>query len=432
MNNQVVHLAQNGMQLWRGGGFSGPLSVSVNPADDSCWVADTGNNQVVHLGVVGAHSLSVTAAANSPTVGSGGTSNLTASYADNLGHGIASWSWTDGGAGGTFSPSATVQNPSYKAPANTTGGNRTVTLTVSATCNGPSPRTASKSTSLTVLPAPPAAPSTLVARPLSSSQVRLTWQDNATNETGFKIERRTRPSGSYSQIDTVEANVTTYTDTTCSRLTTYTYRVRAYGPGGDSPYSNEATVTTLRFDDVPLTSPYWRYVEAIAREGISTGCSTQPPLFCPTGLVTRELMAAFLCRALGLAQLRPAIPTFADVPPTRGSYGCVEALAAAGITRGCRTEGSVRYFCPTGLLTREQMALQLCRAVPIPTFNNPVATFSDVPKTHPYYIYVEGLYRAGVTQGCATQPRRYCPTSGVSREMMAVFLCRAFKISTGP
>ena len=43
---------------------------------------------------------------------------------------------------------------------------------------------------------------------------------------------------------------------------------------------------------------------------------------------------------------------------------------------------------------------------------------------------VSGLYRAGVAQGCATQPLRYCPTSGVSREMMAVFLCRAFEIST--
>jgi len=171
-------------------------------------------------------------------------------------------------------------------------------------------------------------------------------------------------------------------------------------------------------------------VEAIYRERISTGCSPRPPLFCPTSLVTRELMAAFLCRALGLAPLRPATPTFADVPPTRGSYGCVEALAAAGITRGCRTEGSVRYFCPTGLLTREQMALQLCRAVPISTYNKPVPTFSDVPKSSAYYIYVEGLYRAGVTQGCATQPLRYCPTSGVSREMMAVFLCRAFEIST--
>ena len=51
-NNQVVHLDQNGNQLWRSAGsptFSYPRSVSVNPTDGSCWVADDGNDQIVHL-----------------------------------------------------------------------------------------------------------------------------------------------------------------------------------------------------------------------------------------------------------------------------------------------------------------------------------------------------------------------------------------------
>ena len=48
-NNQVVHLAQDGTELWRGGEFHWPVSVSVYPSDGSCWVADEGNNQVVHL-----------------------------------------------------------------------------------------------------------------------------------------------------------------------------------------------------------------------------------------------------------------------------------------------------------------------------------------------------------------------------------------------
>jgi hypothetical protein len=44
-----VHIAPNGAELWRGGGFNQPWSVSVNRADGSCWVADTWNDQVVHL-----------------------------------------------------------------------------------------------------------------------------------------------------------------------------------------------------------------------------------------------------------------------------------------------------------------------------------------------------------------------------------------------
>ena len=45
--------AETVVEAWRGGGFHEPASVSVNPADGSCWVADTENNQVVHLSVSG-------------------------------------------------------------------------------------------------------------------------------------------------------------------------------------------------------------------------------------------------------------------------------------------------------------------------------------------------------------------------------------------
>jgi transcriptional regulator CtsR len=91
---------------------------------------------------------------------------------------------------------------------------------------------------------PPNAPSDLIATPISSSQINLSWQDNSSDETGFKIERKTG-SGSYSQIATVGAGVTSYSNTLLSAGTTYYYRVRAYSAAGDSAYSNEASATTL-------------------------------------------------------------------------------------------------------------------------------------------------------------------------------------------
>jgi transcriptional regulator CtsR len=93
-------------------------------------------------------------------------------------------------------------------------------------------------------PPPPNAPSDLIATPISSSQINLTWQDNSDNETGFKIERKTG-SGSYSQIATIGAGVTSYSNTGLTTSTTYYYRVRAYSAAGDSAYSNEASATTL-------------------------------------------------------------------------------------------------------------------------------------------------------------------------------------------
>ena len=81
-----------------------------------------------------AHTVTVTAAASPTTVGSGGSTALSATATDNQGHTGFAWSWSDSGAGGVFSPSAAVQNPTYTAPANTTGSNRAVTLTLTATC----------------------------------------------------------------------------------------------------------------------------------------------------------------------------------------------------------------------------------------------------------------------------------------------------------
>jgi len=92
-------------------------------------------------------------------------------------------------------------------------------------------------------PPPPTAPSALTATAISSSQINLAWTDNANNETGFKIERSTN-NVNFTQIATVSANVTTYSNTGLSPLTTYYYRVRANNANGDSGYSNAANATT--------------------------------------------------------------------------------------------------------------------------------------------------------------------------------------------
>ncbi|HQR38064.1 MAG TPA: M36 family metallopeptidase [Blastocatellia bacterium] len=90
----------------------------------------------------------------------------------------------------------------------------------------------------------PAAPSGLTATATSSSQINLAWTDNANNETGFKIERKTGSGGTYAQIATVGAGVTTYSNTGLTASTAYYYRVRATNATGDSAYSNEANATT--------------------------------------------------------------------------------------------------------------------------------------------------------------------------------------------
>ena len=71
----------------------------------------------------------------------------------------------------------------------------------------------------------------------SAGQLQLSWTDNATNEDGFKIERKTGTTGTYAQITTIGANVTSYTDSSLVDGATYCYQVRAYNSAGNSPYT---------------------------------------------------------------------------------------------------------------------------------------------------------------------------------------------------
>jgi hypothetical protein len=54
------------------------------------------------------------------------------------------------------------------------------------------------------------------------------------------------------------------------------------------------------FQDVPVDSWAAAWIEQLAKEGITGGCSTSPMLYCPTTPVTRDQMAVFLVRAFNL------------------------------------------------------------------------------------------------------------------------------------
>jgi hypothetical protein len=79
---------------------------------------------------------------------------------------------------------------------------------------------------------------------LRGEKINLSWQDNSNNEQGFKIER-SLDGITFTQIDTVGADVTIYSDIGLNTGTTYYYRVRAYNSNGNSMYTNIASATTL-------------------------------------------------------------------------------------------------------------------------------------------------------------------------------------------
>jgi hypothetical protein len=67
-----------------------------------------------------------------------------------------------------------------------------------------------------------------------------------------------------------------------------------YGSGYQPP------AATGMFEDVPTDHPFARWVEQLAREGITAGCNTSPARYCPSSPVTRGQMAVFLVRVFQL------------------------------------------------------------------------------------------------------------------------------------
>lgn len=108
------------------------------------------------------------------------------------------------------------------------------------------------------------APSNAAAVAISDTRIRLTWQDNSTNESRFEIYRASGgETGTFAVVGWVAANVMVFDDQGLQGATPYCYRVRAVRLVGavtsNSALSNTACATTLA-PPPPLPNPatMWR------------------------------------------------------------------------------------------------------------------------------------------------------------------------------
>lgn len=167
------------------------------------------------------------------------------------------------------------------------------------------------------------------------------------------------------------------------------------------------------FRDVAAGSPFEMDIAWLYHAGITRGCGVD--LFCPKEPLTRGEMAAFLSRALGLPST--TVDFFTD-DSTSGFEADINRLAAAGITGGC---GGGRY-CPLAVLSREQMAAFLSRALDLPSASTDYFTDDEAS---PFEADINRLAAARITGGCA--PGRFCPSGSLLREQMAAFLHRSLE-----
>jgi hypothetical protein len=184
--------------------------------------------------------------------------------------------------------------------------------------------------------------------------------------------------------------------------------------------ASAVTQPALHFADVQPGSTHEPAIFWLADRGVTRGCSADGTTYCPTASVTRAQMATFLRASLSL----PAGPddTYLDVAPGSTHAGAIGALRRSGITLGCDRNGG--RFCPTGSVTRAQMASFLTRGLDLAVPTAP-SRYLDVPAGAPHADAIAALAAAGVTGGCSTDGSRFCPDAPVTRAQMATFLRNA-------
>jgi len=192
------------------------------------------------------------------------------------------------------------------------------------------------------------------------------------------------------------------------------------------------------FSDVPCD--YWAF-EAISwakQKGITKGYPDGT--YRPAEPVSRGAMAAFIIRAKfgtdnpicnGGIPCSQTTPYFQDVPSSSLFYAHIQKLKELGVTKGY-LDGTYR---PEEPVRRDAMAAFLVRA--LTGTDNPICNggipcsqttpyFQDVPPNHPFFRHIQKLRELGITKGCNQEGTMYCPDNVVTRDQMAMFLCRAY------
>jgi len=110
---------------------------------------------------------------------------------------------------------------------------------------------------------------------------------------------------------------------------------------------------------------------------------------------------------------------FTDVPSSSSFFDFINVLSSWQITSGC----SPSQFCPTALVTRDQLATFIIKCMLGSSFTyTPTPYFTDVPATSPFFPFIQKLADLGLTHGCT--PTTYCPTNPVLRMDASVLIVR--------
>lgn len=162
---------------------------------------------------------------------------------------------------------------------------------------------------------------------------------------------------------------------------------------------------SIQFTDVPPGSTFYAFVQCLACRGIISGYGDGT--FRPNNSVTRGQLSKIVSNAAGYND-QHTNRTFQDVPVGSTFYAFVERLASRSIIGGyacggtgepCVPPANLPYFRPSAQVTRGQTSKIIAIAAALPEPPAGQQTFQDVPATNTFWRWIEALAGSGAIQG---------------------------------
>jgi S-layer homology domain len=133
-----------------------------------------------------------------------------------------------------------------------------------------------------------------------------------------------------------------------------------------------AQLTEQAYEGVPVTHPFYIFIEAVVHAGILSGyppqqCSGGPlqPCFKPNDNVSRAQTTVSVMTAGNFPSYTPPQPTFKDVPASYWAYSQIESLNHLGIITGAPCSRGSNYLCfrPDDHILRGELSRVIFKAM---------------------------------------------------------------------
>lgn len=293
------------------------------------------------------------------------------------------------------------------------------------------------------------APSDLVLTAVSDQQILLSWKDNSTNEMGYYVERKLSGTDSWSQIASLPANTTSYSDSSLSPYISYTYRIKAYSSYyGIYLYSNEATISTgkpsapadvkavavssdkvrINWTDTSNNEQYFRIDRKRADDRdymyagmVNANTTAFTDIYLIPGAtyyykVTAYNQSGSSTSAVVSVRTNKKV-TFKDID-NHWAKTAIEEIGGRGVTIG-----SNGYFKPDASITRAEFVSFSLRAFGLGSVNT--GSMADVSPGQWYYGELMAARKYGIISPDSSG--RFYPDSPITKEDMAIIIIKTIK-----